>query len=374
MILKTLPSTEDIAGKRILMRVDFDVPVANGTIVDTYRIDATIATIQDYLNRGAKVVIMSHIGSDGSESLQPVFQYLKSMMPISFVAHIVGPEVTAAIEELQNGHCLLLENLRTSEGEKANDKTFAKTLASYGDIFVNEGFPVAHRAHASVVGVPAFIPSYFGPRFVEEVTRLETIRQNQKHPFLFILGGAKFSTKLPLINYFLNKADDICIVGALANQAIKAKGFDVGTSLVDADAPNLDAILNSPNVFIPIDVTVESNGAVMNKKINDIGATDKIVDIGTETVEAIKQKINASALVLWNGPTGIYEEGYLKPTQDLLKALAASSAESVIGGGDTAAIVNTMGMLTQFSFVSTGGGATLDYLANGTLPAIEAIT
>jgi phosphoglycerate kinase len=276
---------------------------------------------------------------------------------------------------MNNGDVILLENLRNNPGEKKCDKTFTENLAKMGDVYVNEAFPVSHREDASIVLLPKLLPAYAGFQLFEEVKNLSRAFNKPKHPFLFILGGAKFSTKMPLIKKYLKLADQVFIGGALADDFLKAKGFEVGKSLVDNSKYDIKEILKNKKLIIPVDVVVESDNSskLINKKANDVKKDENILDVGSQSVKNLAPLISAAKLILWNGPLGKYESGGGVSTKKVLKLVAKSKAESIIGGGDTVTMISEMKIEKQFSFVSTGGGATLDFLANGTLPGIKAL-
>jgi 3-phosphoglycerate kinase len=285
----------------------------------------------------------------------------------------------------------LLENIRENKGEKENDKKFAKQLASLADIYVNDAFSVSHREHASICAITGFLPSYAGLQLEEEVKQLSAAF-NPSHPFIFILGGAKFDTKLPLIQKFSKTADTVFIGGALANDALKAKGYEVGVSKISDGATDISAAVNQPKTMIPIDVVVQNH---IEKEIGGIGPIDSISDSGSKTLAALKAKIDAAQFILWNGPLGVYEKGFMEGTEKLAEMIAErtensknkkvkskdkkikdeneTSVKSIVGGGDTLAAIAKLGVEDKFTFVSTGGGAMLDFLAQGTLPGIEAL-
>jgi phosphoglycerate kinase len=246
-------------------------------------------------------------------------------------------------------------------------------LAELGDIYINDAFPVSHREDASIILLPTLLPAYAGLQMAEEIKHLSRAFENPEHPFLFILGGAKFSTKLPLITKYLELADQVFIGGALANDFLKAKGYEVGQSLVSDTDNGIGAILSNKKLILPQDVIVQSDAKLVNKNIDAVTKDECILDIGRGTVNDVGALIAKSKFILWNGPLGKYEAGGAQSTKEILKLVAASGAESIIGGGDTAALINEMNLEKNFSFVSTGGGATLDFLANGTLPGIKAL-
>jgi 3-phosphoglycerate kinase len=275
-------------------------------------------------------------------------------------------------EKMKNGDVVLLENLRFYEGEKNNDMAFARQLASFGDMYVNEAFPSSHREHASIFSVPKLIPSYAGLQLEKEVEHLSRTF-NPPRPFVFILNGAKFETKLPLLKKFLEIADTVFVGGALANDFFKQKGYELGTSLVSAGNIDLSQYASNTKLLLPIDVMDEKKQIWLPEGFPKDG---KIVDAGPKTMAMLKEKIAGARFVLWNGTIGLYELGYNKGTEDLAKCIAENTKRglmSVVGGGDTVAALEDMKLTQDFTFVSSGGGAMLDFLAKGTLPGIQAL-
>lgn len=368
MNIKSIKEIKNLKGLRVLLRADFNVPVEGGRVVDDFRIKKTIPTIKYLKQKGAKVIIVSHIGEDGTQSLEPVAKVLNKYIPTFFVPQTLPQNLI-----LRNGEVALLENIRREKGEKENDKAFAKKLSTLADVYINDAFSVSHREHASIVGVPKYLPHYGGFQLLKEIESLNKVLEKPKHPFLFILGGAKFSTKMPLIKKFLKIADHLSITGALANDFLKASGFEVGASLVDDGDFGIKSLLNNKKILLPVDVVVDDDNKGINKNVAEVKKNEKIVDIGTESVREIEMLIKKSKMVLWNGPTGNYENGWDKGTLMLLKILAKSKTQTIIGGGDTVALVSKLKMEDKFSFVSTGGGATLEYLSKGTLVGIKAL-
>lgn len=328
---------EEIKDKKFIVRLDLNVPVQDGIVRDDFRIISSLPTLNFIHSHGGKIVVIAHCEANKGESctLDAATAELKK--------HIPDIEVRP--------------NLREHEGEKTNDPVFAEELAVLGDIYVNDAFSVSHREHTSIVGIPKLLPSYAGFQLEKEIIHLQQAF-NPTHPFVFILGGAKFETKIPLIEKFLDKADTIFIGGALANDLLKAAGTDVKKSLVSKDAPDLSKYVNHPKI-IPITDTIWDNEA--------------IVDIGMQTIESVCEKIKDAKFVVWNGPIGFTEAGFSAGTTRIAQAITQSQAISIIGGGDTLSALKDTGYLEHFTFVSTGGGATLDFLANGTLPGIEVL-
>lgn len=341
--MKSILEAGDLKDKRVLVRVDWSVPTSGGEVINDYQIIKSFPTIEYLQKAEAKITLISHAEKD-EDSLASIYSYVKKFLP--------------TLTFIKPSGLVLLENLRQNKGEKENSKEFAKKLASLGDIFVNEAFPVSHREHASVVGVPEFLPSFAGLQLTLEVETLSKAFY-PKRPFLFILGGAKFDTKLPLLKKFIQIADYIFVGGALAHNFFKELAKDIGDSLVSDGDFGLKELLKTGKIILPDDTIVEDK---------------KIMDAGPITMENLKSKIRSSNLVLWNGPLGSYERGYRTATLQLARLIAESGKESIIGGGDTLAAVKELDLFDKFSFVSTGGGAMLEFLATGTLPGIEALS
>lgn len=348
-MIKSIEEANIVEGTMALVRTDWNVPIDAGDgdpegsrrVLDNSRIEASAKTINYILEKKGKVVVMSHLG-DGADSLLPVVEEAKKIFKDREVKFVRDPWNTSScdgkniLDNLKCGEIAILENLRFWM-EKENDDGFAKKLSGFGDIYVNEAFPCSHREHASIVSVPRFMPHFAGFRFLKEY-RILSEAFNPEHPFLFILGGAKFDTKLPLVEKFLNIADDIFIGGA---NALPASGM---------------ALANNPKVIFPE---------------GDITA----LDANTPTLDILKEKINQAKFVLWNGPLGNYEKEFVAGTVALSRMLAESTARVIVGGGDTLAVVKkeTQKEIEAHGFISTAGGAMLDFLANGTLPGIEAL-
>lgn len=374
-MMKTLRDIEYLSGVKVLVRVDFNVPTKNGVVVEDFRIKAARPTIDFLVGKGAKVILMSHLeAADGTNpSLAPVADRLRKLGKEVIFIKDFNKAYDVINEQLKGGSCALLENLRFFDGEKKNDPSFAKELASLADIYVNDAFSASHREHASIVGVPKLLPSYAGIQMEKEVAALSKAF-NPSRPFLFILGGAKFDTKLPLLEKFLDLADSIFVGGALANDLLKAKGKEVGRSLLSKGSMDLSKFVASPKVIVPIDILNEKKTA---KSADGVSADDKIVDAGPKTLQRLKDVIARAKFILWNGPLGIYEGGFKDGTIALARMVSDATphgAETIVGGGDTLAAIAELGKQEDFTFISTGGGAMLDFLATGTLPGIEALS
>ncbi len=367
-------SAEDFKGKYVIVRAGLDVPLDNvGEVADLFRVRRAIPTLKFLRDAGARTIIMSHIGRKPEETNEPVARALKHHMPVVYVPDLLGNMAHEARNAMRDGDILLLENLRSDARETANDDAFAKLLAAFGDIYVNDAFSAAHRAHASIVGIPKYLPSYAGVLLRDEVRELEKAR-TPEHPSFAILGGAKFETKAPLIQQLLKNYDHVFITGALANDVFKAQGLPVGRSLISPELP-APSVYGNPRFVSPTDVTVEDEDKQARvKRPHEVFAGDKIVDIGPDTVRHIAPYIIDAKFILWNGPTGLYEDGYDSYTHAIAELIAQSAAQKVIGGGDTIAAIEESGVSEEkLGFLSTGGGAMLEYLIDGTLPGIAAL-
>jgi len=353
--MRSIKQIKNLKSKKVLVRVDFNVPMKNGRILDDFRIRKALPTIKFLQKKGAKLILITHLGKNGSESLKPI---IKRFFKIS---------------KSLKSQVSFLGNIRKFNGEMKNDLNFSKKLSKLGDIYVNDAFSVSHRAHASIVGLPKYLPSYAGFQFEEEIKNLSKATKNIKHPFLFIAGGVKFSTKIPLIRKYLKLADYVFIGGSLLNNFLKAKGYEIGQSLIDDGDYGIKKIIENRKIILPEDVIVKSGNKFINKKANKVKKNEIILDIGNETVKNLTKLIKKSKLILWNGPLGKYEDGAGKATRKILKIVSESKAESIIGGGDIVYLISMMKLENKFTFISTGGGATLDFLANGTLPGIKAL-
>ncbi|HEY0221065.1 MAG TPA: phosphoglycerate kinase [Candidatus Paceibacterota bacterium] len=372
-------SKEDLKGKRVLLRLDLNVPIENGQIKDTYRLEKAVSTV-DYLREmEAKIIILAHLENKdgGNDTLFPILSYLSGYFKTDFSPTFFTPESIEKLLKLENKEVLLFENIRINNpGEKENDMEFAKKLSQMADIYVNDAFSVSHREHASVVGVPEFLPHYGGLILKKEIEHLSKVF-NPEHPFVFILGGAKFKTKFPLVKKYLKTADTVFIGGALANDVLKAKGLEVGTSLVGEHDFGISEIISDPKLKTFSDVTViDEKNQIIFKKISEVKPDECIVDSGPETLGDLKNILNGAKTIVWNGPLGNYEKGFSDKTESLAEIIThetSKGAVSIIGGGDTIAAIQKLNIEHKFTFVSTGGGAMLDYLVNETLVGIEAL-
>lgn len=373
---QTNPS--EFTGKRVIVRVDFNVPIdlsaqaGNGTVSESeaFRIHAIVPTIQLLKDAGAKVILISHIGRSG-DTLEPVADYIADQLPelnVAFVSEIIGDQVGNAIENLQNGEILLLENVRQNPGEETNDNEFAKKLASYADYYVNDAFAVSHRTHASVVGIPGIIPGFVGLLLESEMNHLKRALQPVS-PSVLIMAGIKFETKLPLIEKLLPLYDSVILGGGLLNTYLKSLPMNIGKSVVDETA-NLTSIINNSKIIIPEQVILEQNGTDLTVQISKLLDGDVIMDVVID--EKMKQIIHSAKTLVWNGPLGWYEKGYVQSTLDIISNFGPET-QSIVGGGDTVTVIRKENLENKVSFLSTGGGAMLEYLQQGTLPGINAL-
>jgi len=365
--IPTLRDAGDLAGVRVVVRLSLNVPITPlGDIKESFRIEAALSTLVRLQTARARTVIIAHL-SNASASLRPVHQYLqKTLGPIRFINHV---PFDAGV--LDVGEIALVENTRRFAGEIENDQRFAHTIALGADIFVNDAFADSHRHHASIVGVARLLPSYIGPWFESELRELDRAFLAE-HPFELLVGGAKIKSKLPLVKKFLDSADTVFVGGALSNDLFEAKGYEIGRSLVSPDI-DLSDILNHPRLELPCDVVITCDGAVRTKKPDALVGRDSIVDIGSQTLLHIQERICRARTIVWNGPMGNTDGGFTDGTEALAKMIADSAAHSIVGGGDTIAAISKLDAFDRFGFVSTGGGAMLEYLSGETLPGIEAI-
>jgi len=378
-LMRSVREIPELTNIPVLVRASLNVPIVNGKAGNMFRLRSALPTIEYLRSRHARVIIIGHLGEKGTETLAPVCEAMKSLVPrLSFCPVSTGPEARAAIRNMEAGDVLMLENLRRERGEVANDKKFAAALAELADVFVEDAFDVCHRTHASVVGLPELLPSYAGLLLQEEVRHL-TKALTPASPSLAIIGGAKFSTKEPVLVRLLEVYDRVFVGGALANDFMRASGKKVGTSLVSADADEraIRALLANPKLMLPLDEVTAPMGAHRSAGrtvgLDGVPEDEAILDDGPKTVAALAKLATNAKTILWNGPLGNYENGFVDATEGLARAVSQSRAYSLLGGGDTVAAVEKLNLTDRFSFISTGGGAMLDFLAKGTLPGIQAL-
>ena len=389
---KRTVSDVDVAGKTAVVRVDFNVPLdKQGHVTDATRIEAALPTIRYLLEHNARVVLMSHLGRpDGkvveSMRMAPVARELERLLgqPVKMAPDSVGPEVERLVRDLQPGEVLMLENLRFHPEEEANDPGFAKQLAALGDIYVNDAFGTAHRAHASTEGVAHYLPAVAGFLMQKELDALGGIVENPEHPFAAIIGGAKVSSKIKVLQKLLTKVDILIIGGGMANTFLKAKGYEVGSSLLEPDKVDVawdlmrQAQDKGVQLGLPIDVVVaqrfEADAPTRVVEVDQVPEGWTIVDIGPRTVEEFRAVLLPARTIFWNGPMGVFEmPRFAAGTKAIAEILSKSDAVTVVGGGDSVAAVEQMGYADRMSHISTGGGASLELIEGRTLPGVAAL-
>jgi len=378
----------DMKGKRVLVRVDYNVPIKDGKVTDDTRIVAAMPTLEYLLDHGAAVILFSHLGRpkggpDPKYSLKPVVAHLSGLLgkPVAFANDCVGPIAEAAAKALKPGEILVLENTRFHPEEEKNDPELAKKMASMADIYVNDAFGSAHRAHASTEGVAHYLPAVAGFLMEKEIQYLGQAIANPKHPFIAILGGAKISDKIGVIRNLLIKADQVLIGGGMANTFFKAQGYQVGDSLYEEEALDTARQLlqsGTTQLQLPVDVVIGDRfDAEAEKKIMAMASVPdgwRILDIGPETVAKFGKTLTGAGTIVWNGPMGVFEfPRFAEGTLGVAKAVAASKAVSIIGGGDSVAAINQAGLADQITHISTGGGASLEMLEGLDLPGLVAL-
>lgn len=382
----------DVRGKKVFCRVDFNVPLDGDRITDDTRIRAALPTIQYLCEQGAKVILASHLGrpkEDNKESfrLQVVAPRLGELLgqTVHTTDEVIGPKVTEAVNKLANGDVLLLENVRFHLGETKNDPELAKAFADLADIFVNDAFGTAHRAHASTAGIATYIPAVAGFLMEKEIAFLGTALANPDRPFTAIIGGAKVKDKIGVIEHLLDKVDTLLVGGGLANTFLKAKGYEIGNSLVEDDKLDIAKALlakaeqNGVRFLIPEDVVVadafDNSATTQVVEVSDIPAGWQALDIGPRTADTYsKIVIMESKLVVWNGPMGVFEmEAFSVGTNAVARACAETKATTVIGGGDSVAAIEQAGLAEHITHISTGGGASLEFMEGKELPGIAVL-
>ncbi|MBI3019824.1 MAG: phosphoglycerate kinase [Parcubacteria group bacterium] len=369
MPLPLLKNAKNLSGKRVLLRLDFNIPVVGGVLKDAYRIEAIAPTLQFLKEAGVlRIIILSH-HSDKKQSLKPMSRFLGKTVPNRFVADIF--DTTAFTSD--GDAVFVCENLRFWDGEENNDPSFTARLASLGDIYVNDAFSVSHRAHASIVGLPRLLPSYIGFSFAREVEELSRAFAPER-PFLLALGGAKPETKIPLIEKFLPHADTIFVGGAVAHTFFRALGYEIGESFYEESSVDVRVMFETGKIFLPQDVVVKSDEGVFVRAADGVSPGEKILDAGPETARKLAALAAEARFIIWNGPFGEYlKPGFEKTSVAFAEAVGKSDARSIVGGGDTVALLKEHNLSGAFTFVSSGGGAMLQFLAEGMLPGIEAL-
>lgn len=378
----------DVHGKRVLVRVDFNVPLMDGAITDDQRIRAALPTIEYLLDNGATVILMSHLGRPKGTvvealRLTPVAARLADLLdrPVTKLDDCVGEGVEQAVANARPGDVILLENLRFHPEETANDPAFSKQLAGLGDLYVDDAFGAVHRAHASVVGVADYLPAVAGFLLEKELTALGGALEKPVRPFVAILGGAKISGKIEVIDNLLSKVDRLLIGGGMANTFFKAQGYSVGDSLVEDDALELAKEIlakGGAKLLLPVDVVIadafEADARSRTVAVYQVPDGWRIMDIGPESLERFGEQLKDARTVVWNGPMGVFEfPKFAAGTFALARLVAESGATVIIGGGDSAAAIEQSGLAHEMSHISTGGGASLEFLAGKTLPGVAAL-
>jgi phosphoglycerate kinase len=373
------------------VRVDFNVPLEHGRIVDDTRIRQALPTIKELIERQARVILVTHLGRpegqvDEAARTTPLARRLSELLgiPVGHVDDCVGPQVEARVAAMRDGEVLMLENVRFHKGETGNDPQFAAQLARLADLFVNDAFGTAHRAHASTVGVAAYLPAVAGLLMEREIATLGRIMRDPPHPLVAIIGGSKISTKIGVLQSLLGRVDRLCIAGAMACTLFAARGTSMGRSLVEEDrfetarAFLAEAEARHRAPYLPLDAVVADEARpgveVQTVDVHEVPPERKVLDVGPMTVEQFLRACDGAAAVVWNGPLGVYEvPPFDQGTRSLALGLAGSDAETIIGGGDLVAALQELGIADRMSFISTGGGATLEFLEGQTLPGIAAL-
>jgi phosphoglycerate kinase len=394
MAFQTLDQA-DLHGKRALVRVDFNVPMENGKVTDDTRLRAALPTIEKLRKGGAKVILLSHFDRPKGKvvpgmSLRPIVEPLSKVLgaPVAFAEDCVGPAARAAVGAMQPGDVLLLENVRFHPGEEANDRKFADALAANGDIYVNDAFSSAHRAHASTEALARRLPAYAGEQMRLELDALDRALGHPERPVMGIVGGSKVSTKLDLLRHLVTKLDKLAIGGGMANTFLYAQGHDVGASYCEKDLAETarDVIRlagqNNCKLFLPLDIVVaEKLAPGAPARVRDVGSVDddeRILDAGPETIERLCRAMANSKTLIWNGPLGVFEmppfdKGTVEAARYAAELVKAGKLVAVAGGGDTVAALNAAGVVEDFTFVSTAGGAFLEWMEGKTLPGVAAL-
>jgi phosphoglycerate kinase len=383
--LKASITSVEVAAKRVLVREDLNVPISKGGITDDARIRAALPTLKHLAERGAMVVVMSHLGRpkgvEPALSLRPVAMALAKHLDheVHFAEDCVGQAARSAVGRLQAGHVLLLENVRFHSEEEANDPDFAARLAALGELYVNDAFAASHRAHASVVGVATHLPAYAGELMMAELSALHQALDNPKRPLVAVVGGAKVSSKVGVLRHLLQKVDKLLIGGAMANTFFRAQGYPTGNGLVEETALE-DAITvkkkGGKKLVLPVDLVctrrMEARQPLLILSAKAVEPGWMAVDIGPKSVAKFGRHIDTASTIVWNGPMGVAEiADFSEGTRAVGEAMASSGAYTLVGGGDTVAAVDSLGLAGRFSHVSTGGGATLEYLEGKELPGVS---
>ncbi len=376
MRLRSIEEAGDLKGKRVLVRAGFDFDLDEGEVPDDFRMRAVIPTMKFILARGGSLIVIAHEGRPKGSvvsqmSQQPLVPILSELLgtKVTFMSSSTGTDVRAAAKVLNSGDVLLLENLRFDSREEENDNGFSKELASLADLYVNEAFANIHRPHASIIGIPKFLPAYAGLQVVKEIAVLEEAL-SPMHPAIALIGGAKFETKVPLMTRLIETYDELCVAGALANDFFKVNGHETGISRISEELPSGPLITN-PKLSLPVDIVTEKGEESRTAHISDVHPDERIADIGPDTIALWQEKIRHAKFVLWNGNVGIYERGFFTGDRAIAEIIKKTGVRAVIGGGNTLASLRGIAFDEEKVFLSTGGGAMLEFLAKGTLPGLE---
>lgn len=382
----------DISNKKVLVRVDFNVPLdEEGRITSDTRIRATLPTIKYLMEQQASIILCSHLGRPGGKyvdrmSLRVAAERLSNLLnhPVKTASDCIGPQVEEAVHSLGAGEVLMLENLRFHAEEKDNDRSFAQALAGLAEIFVNDAFGACHRAHASIVGIPEFLPAVAGFLLEKEIRTLGNLLERPDHPFAGLFGGAKVSDKVTILENIMNKLESLLIGGAMAALFLKAKGYEIGQSRVEIDKLDVAGDLmkkaekEETKLLLPVDLVVaekiDANAGIQTVSVENVPSNMEIVDIGPQTAHSFQKELQTCQTIFWNGPMGIYEiSPFANGTRDIANYLANLDATTIVAGGSTGEIVDDLNLTDKIGFVSTGGGAALQFLAGDSLPGIEAL-
>jgi len=382
-----------LKGKKVIVRVDLNVPMKNGSITEISRIIKIVPTLKLLIKKEAKIIILSHIGRPKGKvvkgmSLEPISKKLSDLLNIEvlFNKNEINKKTLIEVNKIPNGSVMMMENIRFYEQEEQNNDSFSKSISDLGDVYVNDAFSCSHRAHSSIEGITKYIPSYCGLQFIEEINALKKITSEITKPITCIIGGSKISTKIKIISNLIKNFDNIIIVGGMGNAMLKNTGINIGKSMCDDGYKDLvEEILKKSKVhnckiYYPLDVVVskELNGSGAVKEINEVNNDEMILDIGPKTILSIKNIVDESNTVLWNGPAGYFENSnFANGTKEILEIIANKKSKdkiyAVAGGGETVAVINKFNKLDSFNFVSTAGGAFLEYLEGKELPGIKAL-
>ncbi len=370
--MKKITDVQDLRGKYVVLRSSLNIPLKDGKVQNHFRLTRALPTMRYLHEQGARTIVVAHIGRDPKETLRPVYDDLQRYLPMQWGGLINTQGFMERRGLMSDGDILVAENIRQYPGEKTNDEELVNQLASLGEIYVNDAFAAAHREHASTFGIAQKLPAYAGLTLVEEVAELSKV-MDPEAPALFLLGGAKFDTKMPLVEKYLEIYEQVFIGGALANDILKARGYEVGKSMVSdmslKDAP----FLHNPKLLLPIDLVVDGPDGRQVRGLDQVKSEEKILDVGPMTIDMLATYIEKAKTILWNGPFGAYEMGYTQSTEITARHVAASDAFSVVGGGDTVAAVEKLEINDLFGFVSIGGGSMLTFLEHGGTSVIDAL-